>query len=404
MKKLIVTTLLTFSLATSTLTFGNFNTIDAKANATTINGIKKFTVNADCDTAKIDIEKILNGAFTNVNGKVVKTQYSNKNTVAPTINHPSTISAKEKSDSSIEITWSKVDGVKKYKVYRATSKNGAYKYIGATSKTNYVDKGLDSGTTYYYRVRGYKKVNGIKYNGKYSAKVSATTTETVVNTPAPTKKPTATPAPTKKPTATPAPTKKPTATPAPTKAPTKAPTATPAPTKAPTATPAPTKAPTATPAPTKAPTATPAPTKAPTTTPAPTKVPTSTNNYDSSFASQVLKLVNVERVKGGLHELTMSSALVAPANKRAEEIKTQFSHTRPNGTQWSTVLDEFNVSVRTAGENLAYGYNTPEAVVTGWMNSPGHRANIMNANFNKIGVGVYKDSKGTVYATQIFSN
>lgn len=354
MKKLIVTTLLTFSLATSTLTFGNFNTIDAKANATTINGIKKFTVNADCDTAKIDIEKILNGAFTNVNGKVVKTQYSNKNVGSPTINKPSTISAKAKSDSSIEITWSKVDGVKKYKVYRATSKNGSYKYIGATSNTNYVDKGLESGTTYYYRVRGYKKVDGAKYNGKYSAKVSATTTETVVTTPAPTKKPTSTPAPTKKPTSTPAPTK--------------------------------------------------APTKAPTTTPAPTKVPTSTNKYDSSFASQVLKLVNVERVKGGLHELTMSSVLVAPANRRAEEIKTQFSHTRPNGTQWSTVLDEFNVSVRTAGENLAYGYNTPEAVVTGWMNSPGHRANIMNANFNKIGVGVYKDSNGTVYATQIFSN
>jgi uncharacterized protein YkwD len=131
---------------------------------------------------------------------------------------------------------------------------------------------------------------------------------------------------------------------------------------------------------------------------------TTNQQYDSSFASQVLKLVNQERTKGGLQPLTMSDALVAPANKRAQEIKSQFSHTRPNGTQWSTVLDEYGVSVRTAGENLAYGYNTPEAVVTGWMNSPGHRANIMNANFNKIGIGVYKDSNGTVYCTQLFSN
>ncbi len=136
-----------------------------------------------------------------------------------------------------------------------------------------------------------------------------------------------------------------------------------------------------------------------------TDAPKNTSNkYDSSFASQVLKLVNAERVKGGLQELTMSPALTAPANKRAQEIKTQFSHTRPNGTQWSTVLDEYGVSVRTAGENLAYGYNTPEAVVEGWMNSPGHRANIMNGNFNQIGIGVYTDSNGTVYCTQLFSN
>ncbi len=157
------------------------------------------------------------------------------------------------------------------------------------------------------------------------------------------------------------------------------------------------------------------PTQAPTQTPAqkstqePTQThsaatPSSSDNYDSSFASQVLKLVNIERVKGGLSELTLSQSLVAPANKRAQEIVQSFSHTRPNGTAWSTVLDEYNVSVSAAGENLAYGYNTPEAVVEGWMGSQGHRANIMNANFHKIGIGVYKDSKGTVYCTQLFSN
>ncbi len=155
---------------------------------------------------------------------------------------------------------------------------------------------------------------------------------------------------------------------------------------------------------TKAPSKTSAQTPAPTKTPSKTTTSDSSGNYDSSFASQVLKLVNAERAKGGLSALTMSQNLVAPANKRAQEIVQKFSHTRPNGTQWSTVLEEYNVSVTAAGENLAYGYNTPEAVVEGWMNSPGHRANIMNANFHKIGIGVYKDSKGTVYCTQLFSN
>ncbi|MDF2512741.1 MAG: putative secreted protein [Herbinix sp.] len=130
---------------------------------------------------------------------------------------------------------------------------------------------------------------------------------------------------------------------------------------------------------------------------------TSTNSTTSSYANEVLKLVNAERAKAGLSAFTTNSSLTAAANKRAVEIKSSFSHTRPNGSGFQTVLGEYSVSYRAAGENIAYGQKTPQAVVTGWMNSPGHRANILNANFNKLGVGVYQ-SNGTIYWTQEFTN
>lgn len=168
-------------------------------------------------------------------------------------------------------------------------------------------------------------------------------------------------------------------------------------TKAPT--PVPTKAPT--PAPTKAPT--PAPTKAP--TPAPTKAPTVTNapsTGDSSYAYQVVDLVNQERAKYGLSALSVDTTLMNAAQKRAIETVTSFSHTRPNGSAFSTVLSEYNYSYRTAGENIAYGQRTPEEVVNAWMNSSGHRANILNSSYTKIGVGCYK-SGSTYYWSQLFA-
>ena len=114
--------------------------------------------------------------------------------------------------------------------------------------------------------------------------------------------------------------------------------------------------------------------------------------------------MNIERSKAGLSALSTNSTLTAAEDKRAQETKQSFSHTRPNGSSFSTVLKEFNISYRTAGENIAYGQRTPQEVVTGWMNSPGHRANILNANFGKIGIGVYQASNGTIYWTQLFTN
>jgi uncharacterized protein YkwD len=166
---------------------------------------------------------------------------------------------------------------------------------------------------------------------------------------------------------------------------------TPAPTKAP--------APTTAPAPTKAPAPTTKP--VPTVKPAPTTAPSNTGI--SSYASEVLRLVNIERSKAGLSALTTNSTLTAAANKRAQETKQSFSHTRPNGTSAFTVLGEYGISYRAAGENIAYGQRTPQEVVTGWMNSPGHRANILNSNFGKIGIGVYQ-SNGVIYWSQLFTD
>ncbi len=140
-----------------------------------------------------------------------------------------------------------------------------------------------------------------------------------------------------------------------------------------------------------------------TTKPTTTTKPETTTN-DSSYANQVLQLVNQERAKAGLSALTTNATLTSAANVRAKETVQSFSHTRPNGTSFSTVLKEFNISYRAAGENIAYGQKTPQEVVTGWMNSPGHRANILNANFGKIGIGVHKASNGTIYWSQLFTN
>lgn len=120
------------------------------------------------------------------------------------------------------------------------------------------------------------------------------------------------------------------------------------------------------------------------------------------YAGQVVKLVNQERAKEGLSPLSISQPAKQAAQVRAREIENSFSHTRPNGTSFSTALKEQGVNYRTAGENIAWGQKTPEQVVQGWMNSPGHRANIMNANFTSIGVGYYRNASGINYWTQLF--
>jgi uncharacterized protein YkwD len=87
---------------------------------------------------------------------------------------------------------------------------------------------------------------------------------------------------------------------------------------------------------------------------------------------------------------------------RAEELIQSFSHTRPDGTSCFTAFDEFGVDYRAAGENIAAGQKTPEDVVNSWMNSSGHRANILSENFTAIGVGVAEDVNGTLYWVQMF--
>ena len=121
-----------------------------------------------------------------------------------------------------------------------------------------------------------------------------------------------------------------------------------------------------------------------------------------AFADEVLKLVNAERAKVGVPKLRINANLGKAANKRAVELYTKFSHTRPNTSQWYTVLKEYNISYSSCAENIAYNYDTPKEVVQGWMKSSGHKKNILNPKYTKIGIGYYQ--KGDrVYWVQLFT-
>ncbi|MDD3173795.1 MAG: CAP domain-containing protein [Herbinix sp.] len=130
-----------------------------------------------------------------------------------------------------------------------------------------------------------------------------------------------------------------------------------------------------------------------------TQIPSGTANY----AREVLRLVNVERSKAGLPAYTTNQTLTTAANKRAQEITSSFSHTRPNGTSFFTVFRDYKIPFRAAGENIAYGQRTPQAVVSAWMKSPGHRKNILSSRFKKIGIGIAQKS-GRNYWSQEFTN
>lgn len=124
---------------------------------------------------------------------------------------------------------------------------------------------------------------------------------------------------------------------------------------------------------------------------------------ETSYAKQILKLVNAERKKAGLNELVWDETVTTAAMTRSKEIEKSFSHTRPDGRGFGTAITDLGITYRGAGENIAWGQKTPEAVMNAWMNSEGHRANILNPNFKKIGVGYRTNSQGTTYWTQLFT-
>lgn len=122
-------------------------------------------------------------------------------------------------------------------------------------------------------------------------------------------------------------------------------------------------------------------------------------SYDD-FTSEVVRLVNIERANNGLDALSENSTLGDYAQVRSKEIVSKFSHERPDGTRAIDYVGGLG-TFRTYGENIAMGQQTPEAVVEAWMNSEGHRANILKENFTMIGVGCYQ-SGGAYYWVQIF--
>lgn len=123
------------------------------------------------------------------------------------------------------------------------------------------------------------------------------------------------------------------------------------------------------------------------------------------FEREVVELVNEERGERGLEPLEIHNRLSGLANVKSQDMadKSYFSHTSPTYGSPFEMMDEFNFQYRTAGENIAAGQRTPEQVVQGWMDSDGHRANILHEDFTHIGVG-YIEGAGPyrTYWTQLF--
>ena len=120
-----------------------------------------------------------------------------------------------------------------------------------------------------------------------------------------------------------------------------------------------------------------------------------------AYEQEVIRLTNVERAKYGLKPLTEDWELSRVARYKSQDMhdRRYFDHNSPTyGTPFQ-MMRAFGLSYRSAGENIAMGYRTPQAVVTGWMNSSGHRANILNSSYTKIGVGYVADGN---YWTQQF--
>ena len=120
--------------------------------------------------------------------------------------------------------------------------------------------------------------------------------------------------------------------------------------------------------------------------------------------NEVLKLVNQERAKKGLQMLKDNSELSRVARKKCQDMinKNYFAHESPTYGSPFKMMESEGIKFSAAGENIAKGQPSPQNVMAAWMNSPGHRSNILSPVYTELGVGVAKDSKGNLYWTQMF--
>lgn len=127
-------------------------------------------------------------------------------------------------------------------------------------------------------------------------------------------------------------------------------------------------------------------------------------NTLASYEQQVFQLVNKERAARGLQLLTYNTEVARVARIKSQDMinKGYFSHTSPTYGSPFNMMENFGIRFSNGGENIAYGQRTAQEVMTGWMNSAGHRANILSGSYTQIGVGVAKASNGTLYWTQLF--
>lgn len=272
-------------------------------------------------------------------------KYNSEGLLAKTNPKPATCISVAVKNGVVNIDWNKGNGADKYIIYRKTSENGKWVKIATVSDNQYTDTQPVAKHDNYYTVRSYySKTKAYGPYNKYGVEVYVNSYTPII-TPKPTEKPD-NPKPTEKP--------QPTVTPEP---------------------------------------------EVP--TPEPTHRPNAAEI--NQMAQEVIKLVNIERAKVGSAPLQYHEKLQQAAMVRAKELNTLFSHTRPNGTDSSTATYEAGAGGST-GENIAMGYATPQDVVEGWMNSPGHRTAILTKASFYIGVGIYQNDAGVYFWAQDFAD
>lgn len=123
-----------------------------------------------------------------------------------------------------------------------------------------------------------------------------------------------------------------------------------------------------------------------------------------ALESEVVRLVNVERSKNGLQPLKENWELSRVARYKSQDManKNYFSHTSPTYGSPFRMMESFGIRYSSAGENIAKNQKTPQEVMNSWMNSPGHRSNILSPSYSQIGVGLAKNKNGNAYWTQMF--
>ena len=281
-------------------------------------------------------------------------------------------SSYEEDLNGVELIWNKAKGADKYVIYCKDMEKSSWVKIDTVNGNYYLDKTPKKRISTTYTVRSYNSAT--KVYGKYDTNGVFVWVPDYVDdddddepTPIPTVKP--------QPTSTPRPTEKP----------------------QPTVKPQPTEAPKPTTRP--QPTATPKPTA----TPTPNPVHRADAAEINQMVQEVIRLTNIERAKVGSAPLQYHEKLQQAAMVRAKEISVSFSHTRPDGRNLSTALDEAGVG-GSSGENIAAVFRTPADVVEGWMNSQGHQATMLSSRSAYIGVGIYQDEKGVYYWVQDFAS
>lgn len=126
------------------------------------------------------------------------------------------------------------------------------------------------------------------------------------------------------------------------------------------------------------------------------------NSEDADvYAKEILELVNKERANAGLTAVELDSELCKAAQVRAEELGESYSHTRPDGSECFSVLKDYNISCVYAGENIVIGTSTSAEAMKLWMDSQGHRSNILRSGWQRLGVGYDSSTGGWV---QIFTD